>query len=165
MEIVVEWQKPILVAKHKKVCIDADNLPDQIQQRPGVYFFSRRFGLSYEPFYIGESGGVRGRLKSHLKSVSIMDVLRGIPIKGFKGIKSGERYFHVGYVKTKPGQSMPKCLNIVQRYLIEDAMAQNMTLLNHQLTVIRTHDLKFVGKRAGRGIYKRAAKVRITKGE
>ncbi|MGO9400578.1 MAG: hypothetical protein ACLP19_22460 [Xanthobacteraceae bacterium] len=55
MDIQIEWQQPIQLTRHKKPLVDEDDLPEKIGEKPGVYFFSRRFGTKFEPFYIGET--------------------------------------------------------------------------------------------------------------
>ena len=63
MDITIEWQKPVQLTRHKKPLVDEDDLPNKIEDEPGVYFFSRRFGTKFEPFYIGETLKIRSRLK------------------------------------------------------------------------------------------------------
>ena len=41
-------------------------------------------------------------------------------------IKQGDRYFHYGYIVTKQKQDAKKCIQIVQRHLIREAMAQEL---------------------------------------
>lgn len=103
MDIEIEWQNPVQLTKFKKVIVHENHLPETIEDRAGVYFFSRKFGRHYIPFYIGETGKIRARLKGHLNWAKLVDVLRGMRV-GDKKIKQGDRYFHYGYLITKKKQ-------------------------------------------------------------
>src|SRR5881398_359546 len=89
LEIEIRWHKPVLLASHWKIVFQDDDL-DSIPEEAGVYFFSRKYGNSYKPFYVGESQNLRTRLKGHLSTVRIADVLRGINVDS--EIKQGSRY-------------------------------------------------------------------------
>ena len=97
MEITIVWQKPIQLTKHKKIIVDEDDLPETLEARPGVYFFSRKYAKISVPFYIGESKNLRTRLRQHLGTTRIADVLRSLSVTDEK-IKKGVRYFHFGYL-------------------------------------------------------------------
>lgn len=152
MEITVKWQKPIQLTRNKKILINKDEIPESIEQRAGVYFFSRRFGNSYIPFYIGQTGNLRKRLRDHLNSATIVLVLPGIN-GNHEIIKKGARFFHYAYFKGKRGQQPDKCLSIVQKHLIRDAVRMKLPILNEQLTTIRTHTLFLEGSKIARGVY------------
>ena len=47
MLIEVEWHKPVLLSKNSRIVVDRNNLPASIPKSPGVYFFSRRYGVSF----------------------------------------------------------------------------------------------------------------------
>lgn len=152
MRIEIAWQKPVLLSKNRRIVIHVDDLPDRIPNKPGVYFFSRKYGSSFQPLYIGETGKLRGRLKSHLNNADIRDILRGIPLPGVP-VKRGNKYFHFGLFRGKPGQVADKCLSLVQRYLIEQAILQKAPLLNKQLTDIKTHTIVFSGSKRSRALF------------
>ena len=152
MEITIDWQPPIQLTKAKNLIVEADDLPDAIENTPGVYYFSRRHGPDYTPFYIGETLTLRSRLKTHLNSVSIVDVLRGAS-KEDDRIRQGARYFHYGYFVGRPRQDAKTCLQIVQRMMIRLAIDNGTPILNKQLTKIRTHEILFEGHGEGRGWY------------
>jgi len=144
MNITIDWQLPIQLTRHKKIILDPKEIVDLIEARPGVYFFSRKFGPHFVPFYIGETISIQHRLKSHLKSAQIADVLRGI--SGDKDIKKGTRHFHFGYLRgnfQKDGAK--KRLEIVQRHIIRSAIENDTPILNSSLTKIKTHHLLFNG--------------------
>jgi hypothetical protein len=157
VDILIEWQKPIQLTRHKKPLVDEDDLPKKIAKKPGVYFFSRRFGTKFEPFYIGETLKIRSRLESHLKSKKIAFVLLDIDPKS--QVKGGGRYFHYGYIRTRKGQNAKTCIKIVQRFLIRTAISQGLKLININLTTVPTDSLTFSGSKKARAIFDKSAKV------
>jgi hypothetical protein len=158
MKIDVQWNRPILLSKNRKITIDRDNLPRAIPPSAGVYFFSRKYGSSFQPLYVGETGDIRARLRNHLNNADIRDMLRGIPLRGVS-VKKGSKYFHFGTFRGKPGQKASKCLGLVQRYMIEQAIAQKSPLLNKQLTDIKTHSVSFLGPKRGRAIFSKTFNI------
>jgi hypothetical protein len=152
MEINIQWQTPIRLAKNKRILVNRNALPNRIPKKSGVYFFSRKYGSSFQPIYIGETQNLRGRLKSHLNNADIRDILRSIPVNDVP-VKQGNKYFHFGVFVGKPGQNAEKCRSLVQKYLIEQALAQGAPLVNKQLTAIKTHRIQFSGPEKGRAIF------------
>lgn len=152
MLIEVEWHKPVLLSKNSRIVVDRNNLPRSIPNSPGVYFFSRRYGASFQPLYIGETTNIRGRLRNHLNNADIRDILRGIPLLGVP-VKRGNKYFHFGTLRGRHGQLLTKRMSLVQRYMISQAIAEKSPLLNKQLTDIKTHSVIFSGPKRGRAIY------------
>jgi len=161
MKITIRWQKHIQLTRNKELIVDAKKLPDEIQSRPGVYFFSRKYGKSKLPFYIGETVSIRGRLKNHLASAKIAFVLLGL--KTEKVIANRARYFHYGYLKGKANKKlMKKRLSIAQRHMIRVAVEGAVPILNSKLTTFKTHALEFSGGSAARAIYKKSATVQAS---
>ena len=158
VQIEIEWQEPVRLTKSKQIIIDETDLPEMIEGRAGVYFFARKHGRRHLPFYVGETIDLRARLKNHLESRKLADVLRGMN-SGDKEIKQGDRYFHYGYVITKQAQIAKKCIQIVQRHLVRQAIAQGLPLLNVKLTKYKTDALVFGGKKSWRAIYPKAANL------
>ena len=66
MDISIDWQVPVQLTRFKKIIVDENELPDAIKEWAGVYFFSRKHGSRYLPFYIGETLTLQKRLKGHL---------------------------------------------------------------------------------------------------
>ncbi len=158
MHVKIEWQEPIQLTRHKKLIITEKEALAKVEKRAGIYFFSRRHGDEYKPFYIGETVSIRGRLRSHWRSAAIQDVLRGIGGETIKPIKGGERYFHFGYLVNNPADPK-KHLRIGQRYLIRQALAIGCALLNKNLTKLTVDTLEFSGSTAGRAIYPKTGEV------
>jgi hypothetical protein len=78
MHVKIDWKEPIQLTRHKKLLLEENYLLALVERLPGIYFFSRKRGNDFEPFYIGETKSVRGRLRHHWRSAAIKDVLRGI---------------------------------------------------------------------------------------
>jgi hypothetical protein len=158
MNITIDWQIPLQLTRHKKIIIDAKSVSEWIDARPGVYMFTRKFGQNYVPFYIGETLSIQDRLKAHLKSAQIADVLRGLA--GYTEIKKGTRHFHFGYLRGNfQKDATKKRLEIVQRYLIRTAIEQDIPILNSSLTKRPTHALVFNGGPAARVHLDKAATI------
>ena len=157
MQIRIEWQKPILLFRNKKRAYFDEQIAE-VENSAGVYYFARKHGSKVDPFYIGETLTLRTRLRNHLKSVNIMDALRGIANPDTVRIAQGSRYFHYGFLLGN-AQDKKKRLRLVQRYLIDEALSMRLLLLNKQGTVIRTHTLLFDGRQDGRGVYPKNADV------
>jgi hypothetical protein len=160
MHVKIDWIEPIPLAKHRKLLLDEKELLARVERLPGIYFFSRKFGNKFEPFYIGQTISIRGRLRHHWRSDAIKQVLRGEGIETPTQIKGGERYFHCGYLgKGKGSADQKKYLRIGERYLIRQAMAFGCSLLNKSLTKKKVDTLEFAGSVKGRGIFPKKGKV------
>jgi hypothetical protein len=158
MQITIRWQMPVQLTLNKKIIVDENELPDEIEDCAGIYLFSRKFGETKLPFYIGETLTLRSRLKTHLSSKKIADVLRGI--SSDKDIKNGTRYFHYGYLKGNASKPLTKKrLSIVQRYLIRVAIENDIPISNSNLTKVKTHTVVFSGGKETRTIYDKMASV------
>jgi hypothetical protein len=142
MKLQFVWQSPVQLTNNKIIIVNKNDL-DEIDDVAGVYFFARRHGDNSEPFYVGETLQLRARLKNHLESAKIADVLRGMKVDDAPAISNGSRWFHYAYFKAKKGQNKKKCLQIAQKFLIQSAVANNIPLLNSNLTIMKTHDLTF----------------------
>jgi hypothetical protein len=160
MRVKIDWIEPIPLTKHKRLLLDKNELLARVERLPGIYFFSRKFGDKFEPFYIGQTISIRGRLRHHWRSDAIKQVLRGKGIETPTQIKGGERYFHCGYLINGTADQK-KYLKIGERYLIRQAMAFGCTLLNKSLTKIKVDTLEFAGSVKGRGIFPKEGKVEV----
>jgi hypothetical protein len=154
MQITLEWNSPIQLTRYGEIILDDRALPQEIPAKPGVYFFSRKHGIEYIPFYIGETLNIRARLKSHLRWRDIADVLRGIAGPDHR-IKQGTRYFHYGVFRGRQGQDPKTCLSIVQRHMIREAVEEEIPILNKNLKKFKSHAIRFDGSRTGRGWFEK----------
>jgi len=161
MKLHFEWQAPLMLAKNKKIIVTDEGLK-KILDIPGVYFFARKFGATSQPFYIGETLNLRSRLKNHLSTVKIVDILRGMKVRDAPEISNGHRLFHFAYLDAKKNKSnTKKALRIAQKFMIREAIAANLPLLNSKLTVIKTHSLTFSGKHGKSRFFEKENSVAI----
>ena len=151
MEINIEWQKPILLAQRKSLT-QREQILAFVEDKPGVYYFSRKFGPKCYPFYIGESLRIRSRLIQHFDNARMFCILTGTPGPRLQEIAQGSRQFHFGYLAGKQNKAK-QCIRIVQKLLIEEAIAQKHILINTALTRIKQHEVNFNGNRRGRGVF------------
>ena len=151
-----------MLAENKKLVVTDDDLTS-IKEVPGVYCFVRSFGTTTtQPFYIGETLNLRGRLRNHLASVKIADILRGRKVANAPEISQGPRFFHFAYLNGKRNkENTKKALGIAQRFMISEAIALSLPLLNSKLTVIKTHTLTFSGDSAALSIFKQDNSVAL----
>jgi hypothetical protein len=158
MKIVIDWQKPVQITRHKRLLFDRNDVPASIEEEPGVYFFSRVHGDSVEPFYIGRSNNIRARLRVHLGSAKIREVLR--EVEEIKTVKKGTRCFNFGYLKPSKGsRDIDRVLAFTERYLIRKALANGLALINEHGTKFKTHDISFNGSKYERDLFGRRAEI------
>jgi hypothetical protein len=156
-----EWQSPLLLARNKRLVVKPDDL-DKIENVPGIYYLARTFAGIVEPFYIGETLKLRSRLKAHLATTRIADILRGMKVADAPTISQGPRFFHFAYLDAnKNKQNTKKALQIAQKFMIREAIASNFPLLNSKLVVIRTHSLTFSSNGASDTIFEKKNSVAI----
>jgi hypothetical protein len=151
MKIEIVWHEPVLLAKNKTVR-SFQELRDSIPDGPGVYFFSRKYGDRFTPFYIGRTENLHTRLRAHLKSAKIQFMLHGD--KKYNSLAlAGNKFFHFGLIKSNSSVKTKKCLLIVEKYLIEKAIFDEIPLLNKSGTRIRAHEVNFSGSTPGRAVF------------
>ena len=148
MAIVIEWHKPVQLTTSRELLFTSDDMPEEVPGEAGVYYFSRKHGEDYKPFYIGQSRNLYARLKVHLNTVKIADVLRGI--SGDDRIKQGTRFFHFGVLRKKTNQDVKSAILRVEKEMILFATAQGLPILNKNGTTIKTNTISFVGSEVGR---------------
>ena len=152
MEITIEWQKPVQLTRNGRPVVSWRDLGESLKDRAGVYFFSRKHGSKFAPFYIGKATSIRVRFKQHIASnVKLMEVVNGYGENARK-IGHGARYFHVGYLRATKGPSWGK-LDIVEKAMLRDALARDYPVLNLHFTKVKTHTIINVGSRASRSIF------------
>ena len=145
MEIRVVWQQPIpLVDGSKQSLIYVPRDPASIPDRPGVYIFGRRFGDTVTPLYIGKAENLARRIEQQLNNVRLM--------KGIENAPTGERILLVGELSLRPGQRVPRVLEVLENALIEFALTNEHEILNKQGTRTPFHTLTFEGNRASRQV-------------
>lgn len=154
LNLEVEWLKPVpLRDGRSEQLIYAANF-DSIPKRSGVYVFARKFGKLMVPIYIGQTENFRGRIKTHLyNNVPLM--------RGIEDQPNGKRLILLGAIRTKRGQQLSKCLDLLERTLIRFALAEGHELLNDQGTKTATHTLRFSGRKASHRPFPRRMSVLV----
>lgn len=104
----------------------------------GVYILGRRWGRRFEALYVGKANAIRGRVKTQLNNLRLMQHLRNA--------KSGERILLAGRVMTRPGQKLDAVLPLVERALIRYFLSEGHDLVNKQGTRIRRHEVLSSGR-------------------
>jgi hypothetical protein len=146
LDITIEWQPPLQLSENNEPLIDQNNIPAELLDEAGVYFFARWFGgKAVEPLYIGQSLTLRGRLREHLQRKVIWDILTGRSLDDFD-LHKGQKYFHYGYFRPKKGQHAKTCVPIVERAMIRQAIQSGFKLVNHNgIAPISTYNIFFNG--------------------
>lgn len=138
MKIDVEWGRPLRLKDGKAENLIYTVKPDKLPSAPGVYVFGRSFGKSFQALYVGKATRIRGRVKSQLNHVKLMQHL--------KGAKAGKRLVLAGRVLARPGQPLAKVLRLAERAFIRHFLSEGHELVNKQGTRIRRHKVLSSGK-------------------
>jgi hypothetical protein len=130
MDLNLEWGKP-LPLEHSRdgLYVDLEEIP----RTPGIYVFFRSFGDSTRVLYVGKAGDLRSRIKQQLNAYRLM--------RGIENAAIGSRFVAFGELKRRPGQQVPKCLDLMERALIRYYLAEKHELLNKNGTRVRKHSL------------------------
>ena len=104
----------------------------------GIYVLGRRWGNEFEALYVGKATGLRGRVKSQLNNLRLMQHL--------KNAKGGKRIILTGRMISKPGQRLEQSLLLVERALIRYFLSEGHDLVNKQGTRLRRHEIASSGK-------------------
>jgi hypothetical protein len=145
MEIRIVWQQPIpLVDGSKQSLIYVPRDTAAIPGRPGVYIFGRRYGDTVSPLYIGKAENLAKRIEQQMNNVRLM--------KGIENAPTGERILLLGELSLRPGQRVPRVLEVVENALIEFALTNEHEILNKQGTRTPFHTLTFEGNRSSRQV-------------
>jgi hypothetical protein len=140
MEINISWYKPLQLSDGNSInLIYACEAVDEISEKAGIYVFSRKFGGSRIPIYIGQAQNLRRRIDQQLNNVRLMI--------GIKNEPNGKRELMIGKLQLDRGQQADKVLNIVESALMKSALSSGHELLNIQGTKNRAHVIKSNGKK------------------
>lgn len=144
MKLFIEWGRPVALrdgsSQNLIYVLDLKKLP----QVPGIYILGRRWGQEFEALYVGKAIGIRGRVKSQLNNLRLMQHLRNA--------RNGTRIVIPGRIVTKPGQQLTKTLLTTERALIRYFLSTGDDLVNKQGTRLRRHELHSSGKHPKRFI-------------
>lgn len=146
MKLNIRWAKPIplLDGDHQDLIYVANDL-DSWWGVPGVYMFARIFDQGVYPLYIGKAENIGQRAWQHFKSSTKL-------MTGIKKSANGARVFIPGEFSPKPGQNTKKCIALIERTLIDYALAHGYELLNIQGTKTPLHELSLSGYLGARNI-------------
>ena len=157
MDIDITWYPPLPLkdgsAEDLIYTVDEDEIKAW-EDYPGVYMFCRKYGDSLIPMYIGRSKNIYRRIWEHLETTTLM--------RRIENGSTGERVLMIGGYRPLSGQSSERALAIVEKALIELALAEGCELLNKAGTKTPTHAVTFSGFRrakqfSGSKMYVKAA--------
>ncbi|WP_186208230.1 GIY-YIG nuclease family protein [Burkholderia gladioli] len=152
MKIEASWSQPIPLKKGKPGGLIYELDLTQLPIHPGVYIFGRAYGKNVAPIYIGETLSIRGRIKSHLNSLSLMRAIEGAP--------NGKRFLIYCGVETKSREKAKKQIKAIERALILHAQTEGHVLFNKKGTKLPTDEIAFTGNRTSEGLAPRVMLVR-----
>ena len=142
MNITLKWGQPIRLrngaAENLIYTLDIDVLPRKV----GIYVFGRQCGQSIIPVYVGQATRIRGRVKKQLNNAKLMVALLNTPGR--------KKYLTYAEIVGKPGQKASQALNVVEKALIEHALAEGHEIVNIQGTKRPKHRITSTGGRSGR---------------
>lgn len=137
MRLSVEWQKPVPLRSGRRdgliYTVDLEAIP----RAPGVYIFARKWGKSFEALYVGQSAGLRRRIRGHLNNLRLMRHIEDAP--------SGKRFVIPGVARFRPGQRREKALATLERAYIRYFLSEGHDLVNQQGVRIRRHEIESTG--------------------
>jgi hypothetical protein len=139
MKLFVEWVKAIPMKDATRENLIYSVILDKLPSGAGVYIFGRRWGRRFEALYVGKANNIRGRVKSQLNNLRLMQHLRNA--------QAGRRIVLVGRITTRPGQQLDRCLPPIERALIRYFLSGGHDLVNKQGTHLRRHEVISSGKR------------------
>jgi hypothetical protein len=138
MEIEIKWHTTIdLVGGSKNNLIYSVPNLENYYNIPGVYMFCRNYAKSIIPLYIGKSENIGKRVEQHLDTTTKMKAIEREP--------NGKRILIIGEVVPKKGQQISNCIKIVEKALIDHALANGYELINDKGTKSPYHTLSFFG--------------------
>jgi hypothetical protein len=113
------WLKPQPLNSYPYQPVLAD-----IPQTGGVYFFYRKHGDSFEVFYVGKASNLRGRVKSQLNNLKLMN--------GIHNAANGSRFLAYAEVSFRQGQQEKPTIHAAEKIMIRHFVDEGHQLLNIQ---------------------------------
>ena len=138
MKLQIEWGRAVQLKYVNSQGKIYDLELTKVVSGSGVYIFGRRFGRQFEALYVGKADRIRGRIRTQLNNLRLMQHLRTA--------KSGKRILLAGKLIPRRGQKLPKCLALAERALIRYFLSKGHDLVNKQGTRLREHELRSGGK-------------------
>jgi len=143
MDITIFWHKPIRLedGESNNLIYNIADL-NEFEEVAGVYMFCRSYSDSLSPLYIGKAINLASRIRQQFNTTKLM--------KAIENSQKGTKVLVVGELKCKPGQGPGKCIGIVEKALIEHALAQGFELINQKGTKTPYHEIEFTGNLAAK---------------
>jgi len=105
----------------------------EIPNDPGVYVFYRKHGSKFQVFYVGKATRLRGRVKTQLNNLKLMN--------GIHAAANGGRYLAYGEIVLRQKQSVASAIHQAERILIRHFVEEGHELLNIQGAKIKIQTL------------------------
>lgn len=153
MDLLLRWHHPVTLHDGQ-----ADGLIyairnfDPIPVAPGIYVFTRQFGGTSIPLYVGQATNLRSRVGGQLNNLRLMRAIEDEP--------NGGRLVLIGEWIPKRGQREGRALNALERAYIENALTEGHQLLNVQGTRTPIDTITSEGRRRSHQPFPRRMNVK-----
>ena len=137
MKLEIDWKQPISLRRVRTGLGIYEVNPDDFPRAPGIYIFARKWDSSYEALYVGKSKRLRGRIRGHMNNLKLM--------RHIHRAKTGKRVILYGMPIPKPGQTMERILETLEKTFIRHFLLLGHDLVNAQGTRVRHHEITSAG--------------------
>jgi hypothetical protein len=137
MDLHLVWLKPIGLTWSKRseqYELDTNDIPETA----GVYIFGRGHGEAIEALYVGLAANLRFRIKQQLNNHRLM--------RHLERAKTGVRGVIIAEWRPRPGQTLKKCLPLIERSLIRHFVLEGHDLVNKNGASLRQHTITSRGR-------------------
>ena len=124
----IEWQKPQRLRTYP-YSPDLELIP----KTAGIYIFYRKYGTSFEVFYVGQALNLRSRVKGQLNNLKLMNSIRSAT--------NGAKMLCYGEVVLKSGQQASSAITAAEKLLIRHFIEEGHELFNIQGVKLRVQTL------------------------
>jgi hypothetical protein len=144
MEISIFWNKPLplIDGSQNNLIYTVAGLGD-FEEVSGVYMFCRVYKEKISPRYIGKALNLAARIRQQLNTTKLVRAIERQSLSGAKVLVIGE-------LLSKPGQVTDKCIRLVEKALIEHALAEGHELINQKGTKTPYDEIAFAGNVAAK---------------
>ncbi len=133
MKLEIDWKQPVPLRRVRTGLEIYEVNLDDFPREPGIYIFARKWGSSYEALYVGKSKRLRGRIRGHMNNLKLM--------RHIHRAKTGKRVILYGTPIPKPGQTMERILETLEKAFIRHFLLLGHDLVNSQGTRVRRHEI------------------------
>lgn len=138
MEISIFWNRPLpLVDGSENNLIYTVADLGNFEEVSGVYMFCRVYKEKLSPLYIGKALDLAARIWQQLNTTRLMKAIENSP--------SGAKVLVIGELRSKTGQVTDRCIRLVEKALIEHALAEGYELINQKGTKTPYDEIAFAG--------------------